>query len=254
MLLPFIFMVSLSLKPPTEIFSSSFSLLPHHWYAIENYMQAITAAALPRYLANGVIVCTIILGLQIVTGVPLAYALAKLRFVGRGFVFALVLIGVLLPHQVLSLPLFALAYQLGVLNSYTALIFPYAVSPFGIFLFRQVFMTIPDDIVDAARLDGLSEWAIVWKIVLPMALPAVIAFSIFSVVLHWNDLFWPLIVIKSPALMPPALGVAAFRNAESGADLGPLMAGAVLVVAPLLIAFLAAQRWFIEGLATSSLK
>jgi multiple sugar transport system permease protein len=150
--------------------------------------------------------------------------------------------------------LFILCYELGILNSYAALILPFIVSPFGIFLFRQFFKSIPDDIIHAARLDGLSELAIVWRIMLPMALPAVVAFSIFSVVAHWNDLFWPSIVIKSQALMPPSLGVTAFRSTEAASDYGPLMAGAVLVVLPLLVAFALAQRWFIEGLTSSSLK
>src|SRR6185312_12184851 len=117
--------------------------------------------------------------------------------------FGLVLIGLLLPHQVLALPLFILCYKLGILNTYAALVLPFIVSPFGIFLFRQSFKSIPDDIIQAARLDGLSELAIVWRIMMPMAMPAVIAFSIFSVVSHWNDLFWPLIAVKSPNLMPP---------------------------------------------------
>jgi multiple sugar transport system permease protein len=121
-------------------------------------------------------------------------------------------------------------------------------------LFRQFFRTIPDDILHAARLDGLSEFSIVWRIVAPMSLSAVVAFSIFSVVAHWNDLFWPSIVIKSTQLMPPSLGVAAFRGIESGNDYGPLMAGTVIVVLPLLIAFGLAQRWFIEGLTSAALK
>lgn len=253
-LLPFVWMASLSVKPPGEIFRASFSLLPEHWYALENYGRAVTAAPLLRYMANGALVCAAILALQILFCAPCAYALAKLEFRGRGLLFALVLAGLLLPHQVLALPLFILCYRLGILDSYAALILPFVVSPFGIFLFRQFFKTIPDDLVHAARLDGLSELAIVWRIMLPMAMPAVIAFSIFSVVAHWNDLFWPLIAVKSPGLMPPALGVAAFRSAESGSDFGPLMAGAVLVVLPLLIAFVAAQRRFIEGLTSSSLK
>jgi multiple sugar transport system permease protein len=253
-LVPFVWMVSLSLKPPEEIFSGAFALLPRHWYAVENYFRALTAAHLPRYLLNGFVVCAAILCLQILICAPAAYALAKLEFRGRDLLFGLVLISLLLPHQVLALPLFILCYQLGILNSYAALILPFVVSPFGIFLFRQFFKSIPDDIIHAARLDGLSEWAIVWRIMLPMALPAVVAFSIFSIVAHWNDLFWPSIVIKSEVLMPPALGVTAFRSTEAGADYGPLMAGAVLVVLPLLVAFAAAQRWFIEGLTTSSLK
>lgn len=183
-----------------------------------------------------------------------AYALAKLKFRGRDVLFALVLIGLLIPYQVLALPLFVLGYTLGILDTYPALIFPFVVSPFGIFLFRQFFKAIPDDVVHAARLDGLSELAIVWRIMVPMALPAIIAFSIFSVVSHWNDLFWPLIAVRSEELMPPPLGVVAFRNEEAGSDYGPLMAGATIIVAPLVAAFLVAQRWFIEGTTAGSTK
>lgn len=253
-LLPFVWMVSLSLKPPGEMFREHFSLLPEQWYALQNYTKALTSAPLARYMGNGVLVCAAILALQILTCAPCAYALAKLRFPGRDLIFSLVLIGLLLPHQVLSLPLFILGYELGILNTYAALIFPYVVSPFGIFLFRQVFKTIPDDVVHAARLDGLSELAIVWKVMLPMAVPAVIAFSIFSVVGHWNDLFWPLIAVRSENLMPPPLGIIAFANQEAGNDYGPLMAAATIVVLPLVIAFLAAQKWFVEGMTGGAVK
>jgi multiple sugar transport system permease protein len=253
-LVPFIWMVSLSLKPPDEIFSGRISLLPQHWNALGNYSTALTAAPLLRFTLNGIIVCVCILSLQLLVGVPAAYALAKLNFPGREVLFGLVLIGLMLPHQVLALPMYVLCYGLGITDSYAALVLPFVVSPFGIFLFRQFFKSIPDDIVHAARLDGLSEVAIVWRIMVPMALPAVAAFSIYSLVAHWNDLFWPSIVIKSQALMPPSLGVTAFRSAEGGSDFGPLMACAVLVVLPLVVAFTILQRWFMEGLASSSLK
>jgi multiple sugar transport system permease protein len=180
--------------------------------------------------------------------------LAKLRFHGRGLLFSVVLLTLLLPHQVLALPIFILCHKLGLLNSYAGLILPFVVSPLGIFLFRQFFRTIPDDVIYAARLDGLSELSIVWRIVLPLSMPAVIAFSILSVVSHWNDLFWPSIVIKSTQLMPPSVGVAAFRGIESGSDYGPLMAGTVIVMIPILIGFWLAQRWFIEGLTSAALK
>jgi multiple sugar transport system permease protein len=251
---PFIWMISLSVKSPGEMFEPGFSLLPQQWYAWQNYAAALTAAPLLRFLLNGVIVCAAILALQLLICMPMAYALAKLRFPGRGLLFGAVLFGLLLPHQVLALPVFILCHKLGILNTYAALILPFIVSPFGIFLFRQFFRTIPDDILNAARLDGLSELSIVWRIVMPIALPAIIAFSIFSVVAHWNDLFWPSIVIKTTQLMPPSLGVAAFRGVESGNDYGPLMAGTVIVVLPLLIAFGLAQRWFIEGLTSTALK
>jgi multiple sugar transport system permease protein len=253
-LAPFLWMLSLSAKSPSEIFEPGFSLLPHHWHAWENYSEALTAAPLLRFLFNGAIVCSGILALQLLICVPLAYALAKLRFGGRGLLFGVVLLTLLLPHQVLALPIFILCHQLGILNSYAALILPFVVSPLGIFLFRQFFRTIPDDVIHAARLDGLSELSIVWRIVMPMSMPAIVAFSILSVVSHWNDLFWPSIVIKTTQLMPPAVGVAAFRGIESGSDYGPLMAGTVIVMVPVLIAFWFAQRWFIEGLTSAALK
>jgi multiple sugar transport system permease protein len=254
LLVPFVWMISLSLKPPGEIFRASFSLLPEQWYAMQNYTKALTTAPLGRFLLNGVIVCGAILVCQILVCAPAAYALAKLNFRGREAMFALVLVGLLIPHQVLALPLFILCWKLGILNTYAALVLPFVVSPFGIFLFRQFFRSIPDDIIHAARLDGISELGIVFRIMLPMALPAVIAFGTLSVVSHWNDLFWPLIAVRSEHLMPPTLGIVSFRNEEAGSDYGPLMAGATIVVAPLVIAFLFAQRWFIEGLSQGAVK
>lgn len=254
LVLPFVWMISLSLKPPGEIFQARFSFLPEHWYALENYGAALSRAPFLRFLANGAFVCATTLLLQILICAPAGYALAKHRFPWRDTLFAAVLIALLLPRQVLALPLFILCWQLGILDSYAAQILPFVVSPFGIFLFRQCFKAMPDDVVHAARLDGLPELDIVFRIMLPMALPAVIAFGTLSVVSHWNDLFWPFIVIRSEELMPPTLGVVAFRNDEAGSDFGPLMAGATLVVAPLIIAFLTAQRWFVEGLTIGAIK
>ncbi|MGV3549371.1 carbohydrate ABC transporter permease [Rhizobium sp.] len=253
-LIPFVWMVSLSIKPPGEIFRASFSFWPQQFYGVENFTRALTEAPLPRYMLNGIIVCASIVVLQVMVCAPAAYALAKLEFRGRNLMFALVLIALILPREVLSLPLFILGYQIGILNTYAALIFPYIVSPFGIFLFRQFFKSIPDDVVHAARLDGLSEFSIVWRIMVPMALPAVIAFGIFSVVGHWNSLFWPLIAVRDQGLMPPPLGIMAFKDEEAGNDYGPLMAASTIVVAPLIIAFLSAQKWFVEGLTGGAVK
>ncbi|ATU95245.1 carbohydrate ABC transporter permease [Phyllobacterium zundukense] len=253
-LIPFVWMISLSIKPPGEIFRASFSFWPEQFYGIENYTKALTEAPLPQYMFNGIFVCSMIVVLQIVICAPAAYALAKLDFHGKNLLFGMVLIALILPHEVLSLPLFILGYQIGILNTYAALIFPYIVSPFGIFLFRQFFKTIPDDVIHAARLDGLSELSIVWKIMVPMALPAIIAFGIFSVVGHWNSLFWPLIAVRDQALMPPPLGIMAFKNEEAGNDYGPLMAASTIVVLPLIIAFLSAQKWFVEGLTGGAVK
>jgi len=251
-LFPFIWMASLSLKPPGEIFASGFSLLPERWYLIQNYTKALTAAPFGLYLLNGLIVCSAVLVLQITTSTLAAYALAKIPFKGRDVFFGVVLISILIPQQILALPLFILFYNIGLLNTYAALILPYAVSPFGIFLFRQFFRSISDEVVHAARLDGLSELSIVFRIILPMSRAPLIAFATFSIVGHWNDLFWPLIAVSDQKLMPPALGVLAFRTEETGIDYGPLMAAATLVVAPLLVAFVSSQRRVIDGLTYQS--
>jgi multiple sugar transport system permease protein len=253
-LAPFIWMVSLSLRPPAEIFEPTFHLWPRQLFARENYTAAFGATPMLRFMLNGIIVCGGILLCQVLTAAPIAYALAKLRFPGRDVLFGLVLIGILIPSQVLAVPLFVLFHTLGILDTYLSLILPSAVSPFAIFLLRQVFKTVPDDLIHAARLDGLSELSIVLRIMMPLARSAIVAFCILSVVLHWNDLFWPSIVIHTRELATPPLGVVFFNNAESGNSYGPLMAGAVIIVAPLVLAYLAAQRWVIGGLMSGGVK
>lgn len=254
MLAPFVWMVAISLKAPAEIFEPGFRLLPRDWHAAENYARAATEVPLARFLLNGVIVCAGILFFQIASALPCAYALAKFRFPGRGLIFALVLLGILIPSHVPAIPLYVAIARLGLLDTYAALIAPSAVSVFAIFLFRQFFRTLPDDLIHAARMDGMGELGIVWRVVLPSAWPAVTAFSIFSVVAHWNDLFWPLIVITDMKLATPPLGIVFFRDQESGSDYGALMAGTVMVTAPLVLAFLLAQRRFIEGITLSGIK
>ena len=253
-LLPFFWMVSLSLKPPEEIFQADFHLWPTAFHGVENYRVALTAAPMFRFLLNGLLVCAAIFALQLLVCIPCAYALAKLRFRGRDTLFSAVLVGLLLPPQALAIPHFVLLNVFGLLDTYAALILPWAISTFGIFLLRQFFRSIPDEIIHAARLDGLGEFEIIWRIMIPMTVPALAAFGIFSVVAHWNDLFWPLIAVRREEISTPALGILLFRDDEAGQFFGPLMAGAVIIVAPLLVAFLIAQRRFIDGLAVTTTK
>lgn len=254
MLAPFIWMISTASKPQTEIFTSHLHLIPETFALWENLQKAFAKADLWRFLLNGLIVTVSIFVLQVLVALPAAYALAKLRFLGRDTLFALVVFGILIPPQATAIPVFLLLHKAGLLDSYAALILPFTISVFGIFLMRQFFMTVPDDLIDAARMDGISEFGIVWRVMLPAAVPALTAFGIFSVVAHWNDYFWPLIVINSPQLGTPPLGVANFRNNEAGTDYGPLMAAAIVVISPLVIAFLLAQRRFIEGITMTGLK
>lgn len=253
-LAPYVWMLSVSIKPQDEVFRAALSLWPDNPAFAQNYGKVLATIPVWTYLKNGLIVCFGILIFQILFAAPAAYALAKLNFRGRDILFGFVMLGLLVPYQTTALPLYVGFHQAGLLNSYTALIAPFTCSVFAIFLFRQFFKAIPDDLLNAARIDGMGEFSIVWRVVMPNAWPAATAFAIFSVVAHWNDLFWPLIVIQKGDLYTPAMGILAFRSVESGEDYGALMAASVLVTAPLVIAFLLAQRRFIEGITMTGLK
>lgn len=274
-LLPFYVMVTYSFKSPNEIMTNSGGLfgaqelfLDDYCVArgnlaadcmvtpwIYNYTTAFSKAPLLRYLANGVFVTASIFLIQVIVALPCAYALAKLRFWGRDAVFGLVMFCLLIPVHAIALPLYIMLAKLGLTNSYTALVIPWTISVFGIFLMRQFFMTVPDDLIDAARMDGMSEYAIIWKVMLPTAIPALMAFAIFSVVAHWNDYFWPRIVITGNRdLFTPPLGLREFKGDADGDNFGPMMATAVVIVTPLIVAFMLAQRRFIEGITLSGMK
>jgi multiple sugar transport system permease protein len=254
LLMPYIWMISASVKPLDELFRASLNLWPERFYGVENYRQVFSQIPVFGYLWNGIVVCAGILFFQLLFAVPAAYALAKLNFPGRDLALGLVMLGLLVPPHVPALPLYVAFSKMGLLNTYAALILPFTISVFAIFLFRQFFKALPDELVHAARLDGVGEFEIVWRVILPNAWPAATAFAIFSVVAHWNDLFWPLIVIEGQARATPALGVLYFRSDEAGDDFAALMAAAVIMTLPLVLAFLLAQRRFVEGIATTGLK
>ena len=253
-LLPFVWMVITSIKSPPEIFAVDFSLWPKHFSGAENYGHALEKVPLLRFALNGIVVCAGILVVQVLVAVPCAYALAKLRFPGRNALFTLVLLGLCIPIQVPALPLYMGLAKVGMLNTYFAIMMPFFLSVFAIFLFRQFFKGYPDEIIHAARLDGMSEFEIVWRIVVPSSGPAIAAFSVFSVVAHWNDLYWPLIVISDTNLATPPLGMMFFADAESGSNYGALTAAATMLTAPLVLAFLFARRRFIDGITMTGIK
>ncbi len=253
-LLPFVWMVLTSFKPEDEIFVNEIRLIPERFAAYENYSIAFSETPLVRFMINGVIVTVAIFLSQIAIAVPASYALAKLNFKGKQVVFIAILACLMIPPQAVSIPWYLLMYKFGWLNSYEALIAPFSISVFGIFLMRQFFNSVPDDLISAARLDGFSEFGIIWRIMVPTAIPALIAFGIFSIVAHWNDYFWPLIVANSQDIYTPPLGVVAFKSDEAGDSYGPLMAAATVIVAPLIIAYLCAQKRFIEGITMSGMK
>ncbi|WP_182419021.1 carbohydrate ABC transporter permease [Bartonella sp. HY038] len=253
-LLPYIWMLSTAAKPQDEIFTSTLSLVPKNWALFDNIGKALTRVPMAQIMLNGVFICLLILVVQVVVAIPCAYAMAKLKFRGARFMIALVMLGLLVPIHATALPLYVAFSNLSILNSYTAMGLPFFISVFGIFLFTQFFKALPDDLLHAARLDGMSELGIIARVVVPNAWPAITAFSIFSVVAHWNDLFWPLIVISDINKATPPLGLLYFRAAESGSDYGVLMAATLIITLPLILAFLFAQRRFIEGITLTGLK
>ncbi|MGI9484559.1 MAG: carbohydrate ABC transporter permease [Geminicoccaceae bacterium] len=274
-LLPFYLMVSYSLKSPAEIESNTGGLIGSQELMTDrrcikegnpveacemrpivyNYTAAFNEAPLLRYMLNGAIVTISIFVIQVIVALPCAYALAKLRFWGREVVFGLVIFCLLIPVHAIALPLYIMLAKAGLTNSYAALIIPWTISVFGIFLMRQFFKTVPDDLIDAARMDGMSEFGIVWRVMLPTAIPALLAFAIFSVVAHWNDYYWPRVVITGDRdLMTPPLGLRMFKYDLDGNEYGPMMAATTVIVTPLVVAFLLAQRRFIEGITMTGMK
>jgi multiple sugar transport system permease protein len=252
-LLPFVWMVSSSLMPRHEIFAPGFRLFPSN-PTFANYGEALREAPLLRFLTNGVIVTVSILVAQLATILPAGYAFARLRFPGQVLLFALVLAALGVPGYVRAIPNFLLLSRLDLLNTYAALIVPFVGSAFGIFLMRQFFRQLPSDVLDAARLDGCGTGQLIWYVLVPLTRPAVAAFAVFSVVAHWNDFFWPLVVIRTSSLLTPPAGIAFFANAEGGENWGVVMAAGVVVIAPLVAVFLVARRHFIASLAQGATK
>jgi multiple sugar transport system permease protein len=254
MLLPFLWMLLTAIRAPDEILTGGLSPIPRSFHAVENFSAAMQQAPLLRFMANGVIICAGILVVQLIVAIPAAYALAKLRFAGRELLFAAVIGGLCIPIQVPALPIYLALAEFGLLDSYFAMMVPFFLSVFAIFLFRQTFRGFPDEILQAARVDGLGEFEILWRIVVPSAAPAIAAFSIFSIVAHWNDLYWPMIVIQRMEYAPPPLGMLFFTSSESGASYGVLMAGAAIITAPLVLLFLVARRRFVQGITMTGIK
>lgn len=251
---PFYVMIVTSFRSPPELFMPTFSWLPQTFTGLQYYIEAFTSSPVLTFMKNGVIVTLGILAVQLITAIPCAYALAKFEFRGREILFAVVLFALTVPIQVPALPLFLGLNYLGAIDTYFAVMAPFFLSVFAIFLFRQSFKSYPDEIIQAARLDGISEWGILWTIVVPGSTPVIAAFSVFSITTHWNDLYWPLVVVRSNELMTPPLGLAYFADVESGENYGALMATATILTAPLMLAFLFAQRRFIQGITMTGVK
>ncbi len=256
MIAPFYWTVVTSLKLPGDVFSGS--LVPNP-ATLDNYRTVLTKVPFGTYILNSVVVTTSIVLLNVLFGTAAAYAFAKLRFPGRDLIFFVFLLTLMVPFQVNLIPLYRIMVELhkavpaiGV-DTYFGLIAPSAIQVFGIFLMRQFLRSIPDEILESARMDGASELRILRSIVFPLAAPGMATLAIFTLIGAWNDFLWPLIVTNSDSMrtLPVGLALLARRNTVVW---GQTMAGTVLAVAPMVIAFLLLQRRFIEGLTAGSVK
>lgn len=247
-LFPFYWMLRTSVAPKDEVFFEGISLFPSS-FEFSNFARAWTEGGLGQAVLIGVIVTLGILVLQLITCIPAAYVLAKVRLRWTGLVLGLVIAGLLVPSQVTMIPTFIGINMAGLANSMAGLIVPFMTSAFGIFLLRQQMLSIPDALMEAARTDGLGHVRTLTKIVIPMAAPGIAAFSVFSVFTHWNDYLWPLLISRSPELRTPPLALAIFQQADTGFDHSALAAGAVIVTAPVVLLFLFAQKRFVQGMS-----
>lgn len=251
-LLPYYLMVSTSLKPIREIFTDPFMWIPSR-LAWENYVDAWKHAPFGRYFLNSVFISvTETLGV-LITAALAGYAFARMRFYGREVLFILFLGTMMVPGQVQLVPNYITIVRFGWLNTYYALIVPWLASVFSIFFMRQFFATIPQELQDAATMDGASHWTFLWRVVVPLSRPAFITVGLLTFLASWNSVIWPLIVTNTPQMRPIMVGLLSFSS-EWGTQPRLLMAAATFTVAPILVLFFILQRYFIQGIARAGIK
>ncbi|QTD39720.1 carbohydrate ABC transporter permease [Sporosarcina sp. Te-1] len=251
--LPFVWMISTSFKTLGETMVFPPKWIPDNllW---ENFSKAWNSGPFLKYFFNSTIVALGILVLQFATIIPAAYAFARYKFKGSNFFFGVTMVTLMIPTQLIFLPVYLQMSAWGLLDSLWALILPFASSAFGIFLLRQSFKQVPEELLEAARLDQASEWQIIMKIMVPMAKPVLITFAMFSFIAHWNDYFWPLVMTTTDASRTLPLGISKLREVDGGVAWNILMAGNLILVVPILFVFFFAQRQIIRAFVYTGVK
>ncbi|MGU3495433.1 carbohydrate ABC transporter permease [Xanthobacteraceae bacterium A53D] len=250
---PLVWILVTSLKTRTEVFDPAAGFLPQvlEW---ANYPGALSVAPFGIYLINSVLVTGGILIAQLTTITLAAYAFARLNFPGKNLLFTLFLLQIMFPIYATFLTNFVTVRELGLLNTLPAMIVPFVASGYGTFMLRQAFRQVPVELADAARLDGCGHFGILWHVYLPLVKPTLIAFGIITVVTHWNDYMWPLLVTNSESVRTLPIGLGLLAKSDSGADWTRLMAATVVVVSPLLLLFVIFQRRFVDSFMHAGLK
>lgn len=253
MLLPFVWMVSASLKNNEEVFAWPPTFIPKTW-VWSNYPRAWQVAEIGRYFQNSIIVAVAVTAFSVFFNALAGFAFAKFRFRGRDAVFMGILATMMLPGQVTLIVAYLLIARLGYTNTYQALIVPGLAGAFGIFYMRQAMKSVPDELIDAARVDGFTDFEIFYHVALPLIKPAVSALSIFTFMGSWNAFFWPLIVIDDKSLYTLPLAVNSLASQQVVQSWPLLMAATTMIVLPIIFVFLLFQRQFVRGVAMTGLK
>ncbi|MFC4597038.1 carbohydrate ABC transporter permease [Cohnella hongkongensis] len=254
MAFPFVWMLLSSIKSAEEIIHVPITWFPENpqWH---NYKDIWSVIPLGNMYVNSLIVTVLIVIGVLLTSSMAGFALAKYRFKGREVLFMLILATMMIPFFVLFVPLFFIIKELGWVNTYAGLIVPNIVTGFGIFLMRQFTSGIPDEMIQAARIDGASEWRVYWSMILPLQKQALAALAIFSFVYQWDSFLWPLVVVSDEGMNTLPLGINMLRNAYSSqANMNMMMTGSTIIVIPSLIVFVLLQRYFIKGITMTGMK
>lgn len=250
---PFIWMAFSSLKSEGEI-----RRVPPTWWpeapTLDNFRELFERLDFPTFFTNSTLVATAVTLGNLVFCSMLGYVLAKSDFAGKNLLFRVVLGTLMIPGMVTLVPLFVLVANLGLVNTYMGLILPFLAAPFGVFLMRQFFLGIPDELIDAARVDGASEARIFVQVVMPLAKPALATLAILTFLGSWNNFLWPLVVATTEDKYTLPVALALYSTGQNNTDYGLLLAGAVVVVVPVLVVFLILQRYFVQGVAMTGIK
>ena len=251
--MPFIWMISTSLKTLGETM-----VFPPKWVPDEliweNFVSAWNSGPFLQYFMNSVLVSVGILIFQFITVIPAAYAFARYEFRFKNVLFSLVMVTMMIPAQLIFLPVFLNLSDWGLLDTLWGLILPFATSAFGIFMLRQTFKQVPEELLEAARLDNSTDFKIMMKIMVPMAKPTLITLGLFNFITHWNDYFWPLVMTTTESARTLPVGIAQLRQVDGGVAWNILMAGNVILVIPILIIFFFAQRHIIRAFTYTGVK
>jgi len=249
---PFFWMISTSLKATPEIMKIPVTILPEH-YDFTNYKSLLSDSKFLRYFYNSIVVAVVGTIISTFDSLIAGFVFAKFRFPAKKFMFFLILATLMIPFQCYMIPLYLMSVQLRWIDTYAGLIFPIVVSSFGIFFVRQNMQSIPDSLLEAAKIDGASIWQTFFKIVAPLSVSAAVVLAIFQFMTAWGDFIWPLVVTNSQSMFVLELGLTKFRG-QFADDYGLMMTGASLGIVPVVLVFLFFRRYIIEGMTLSGIK